>query len=342
MNRFDERYIFRRAMYDDADELMRFIADEWPKKNHIFAINKDFFLYEFQDGDLLNFVIAVNKSTNEIDGMFGFYPASDIKEKLDIWTCMWLTRRKGSTPFLGLEILKRMKSIVNYRYLTGVGTDPKTAMPLAMGKANHYGFKFKHFYMISEQTEYKISIIKSLPTPKKPTGTPPATLALIKSVNELSDSSKNAFGFSIPLKNEWYINKRYFCHPIYEYLVWEIISENENGILVGREIQQNGTRILRIVDFIGSPELLDGLFDEFFALKQNYEYIDFYVHGVDDIHIMNAGFTLKTEDDGNVIPHYFEPFIQSNIDVYGTSEIPNVRMCKADADLDRPNICQNL
>ena len=337
MSRFDEGYIFRQALVDDTAKLMKFINTEWPKKNHIFATNKDFFLYEFQDGELLNFVIALNRSTDEIDGMFGFYPASKIKETLDIWTCMWLTRRKGSMPFLGLEILKRMKNIVNYRYLTGVGTDLKTAMPLARDMANHFVFKYKHFYMLSEKEEYKVANIVKLPVTVKQEGIPPTSLTRISKINEISECVKNSFYSSIPLKDLWYVNKRFFCHPINNYIIWEIASQSEKGLLIGREIEVNGTKVLRIVDFIGKPTLLDGLYDELHSLKQHYEYIDFYIYGVDDIHILNAGFVLKTEDDDNVIPDYFQPFLQHNIDIYGTSEVPDVRMCKGDADLDRPN-----
>ena len=337
MNRFDDYYDIRHARLDDTESIMVFIRDEWPKKNHILSTNKDFFLYEFQNGDLLNFVIAVNRNTRCIDGMVGFYPASDIKETLDIWASMWLTRRKGSIPFLGLEIFNRMKQITGYRFLGGLGTNPETSLPLLKNKASHFGFKLKHYYMLSKQDDYKIAVIATIPDLARPEGMSRNTLNLVKSMTDISDRAMCATRYSVPLKNEWYINKRFFCHPIYEYIVWEIKADSGNGILVGREVELNGAKILRIVDFIGEQGLLDGLYDEFSALKQGYEYIDFLVHGIDEAHLTNAGFTLKTEQDGNVIPHYFEPFVQSNIEIYGTSEYPDVRMCKADADMDRPN-----
>ena len=143
----------------------------------------------------------------------------------------------------------------------------------------------------------------------------------------------------IPKKDEWYINKRFFSHPVYKYLVWKITGANESGLLVGREVEVNDAKILRIVDFLGNPNLLDGLYTEFRKMleKNNYEYIDFYVYGIEDAHLENAGFILKTEEDRVIIPNYFEPFDQRNIEIYGTSEISNIRACKADADQDRPN-----
>ena len=45
------------------------------------------------------------------------------------------------------------------------------------------------------------------------------------------------------IKNEWYINKRFFRHPIYKYLLWKITdSAQEKGLIVGREIELNGAK----------------------------------------------------------------------------------------------------
>ena len=340
MNRFDDYYTFRRATIEDCDMIMNFIADEWPKKNHILAVNKAFFLYEFQNGKLLNFIIAINRKTEHIDGMMGYIPSSDIKETLDIWTCMWLTRRNGSIPFLGLEVLNRMNGIIGYRYLTGVGTNPQTALPLARDKASHYEYKLKHFYRLSDCKEFKIAAIKNIIVPDKPSGFSQLLLTPARDITETNDCISYASQFSIPLKNAWYINKRFFRHPVYKYLIWKIIKAGqEKGLIVGREIEINGAKILRIVDFMGAPELWDGLYDQFELLinTNNYEYVDFYVCGIDNIHLERAGFVLKTETDPNIIPNYFEPFVQCNVDIYGTSTMPDVRMCKADADQDRPN-----
>jgi len=340
MNRFDEQYIFKHATVEDCDMIMGFIRDEWPKKNHILAENKDFFLYEFQNGQLLNFAVAIRRETGRIDGMMGYLRSSNTKETLDIWTCMWLTRRKGSIPFLGMEVMNRMKDMLHYRILCGIGTNPKTALPLAINKANHFAFMMKHFYRLSDYGDYKIAKIEIPIIPSRP-DVRQFTLKPVNTINEIRACVESVGKLSIPLKNTWYINKRFFCHPIYKYLIWAIIvSGEEKGVLIGREININGRKILRIVEFMGSQELVGGLYDAFGSLidVNHYEYIDFYIFGIDDIHLENAGFTLRTAQDPNIIPNYFEPFVQENVDIYGTSEVPNVRMCKADADQDRPNI----
>ena len=339
MNRFDEYYVIRHAHLDDTELIMNFIRDEWPKKNHILSVNKDYFLYEFQNGELINFVIAINKSSNAIDGIMGYNPASNMAQTLDIWTCMWLTRRKGAMPLLGLEILTRMKNIVGYRHLTGIGVNTQSSLPIARDKANHHIFTMKHYYRLSDCTSYKVAKIEKKIVPTKPVSVSHYSLKSVKTISELSEASKKSAECSIPLKNEWYINKRYFCHPVYRYCVWEIVASKSNGILVGREIDVDGTKILRIVDFIGIEDLIGGLYDEFqiLAVENGYEYIDFYIHGVEDIHLINSGFTLRTKCDPNVIPNYFEPFLQENVEIYCTSDSACVRICKADADQDRPN-----
>jgi len=339
MNAFDKQYIFRHADLSDTESIMNFIKEEWPKKEHILAKNKEFFLYEFQNENLLNFVVAINQKTGQIDGLMGYIPASNKKETLDIWGCMWLTRRKGSAPFLGLEILYRMKSIVNYRIFSGVGTNPDTAASLARNKAKHHVFKMKHFYRLSDCCEYKIAKIDSKKQIERP-DIPQFCLEEISHMKDIEKCIEKACKATLPLKNTWYLEKRFLNHPVYEYCVWAIVkSDEKSGVLIGREIEVNGRKILRIVDFIGEQELLCGLYDAFELLidVNGYEYIDFYVVGIEDICLINAGFTLKAEDDNNIIPNYFEPFVQTNVDIYGTSEASDVRMCKADADQDRPN-----
>jgi len=318
---------------------MAFYGDEWPKKNHIIALDKNFVRYEFGDNENLNFIIAENLQTSCIDGAIGYLPSNRDKDNFDIWASMWLTRRKGSMPFLGAEIMNRMKGIINYRYLSGVGTNPKTALPLARDISKHHVYKLKHYYMLSRRDKYKIANIKTRILPQKPAGVPQTPLFQANGYDAVSSFINGAASRSIPLKDSWYINKRYFSHPIYRYLVWLISGAYEKSILVGREAVKDGVKILRIVDYIGNPDLLDGLYDAFAGLldERGYEYIDFYIHGIDETHLRNAGFTLKNDLGGNVIPNYFEPFVPENIEIFGTSEAPCVRMCKADADQDRPN-----
>ena len=42
-------------------------------------------------------------------------------------------------------------------------------------------------------------------------------------------------------------------------------------------------------------------------------------------------------EDGNIIPEYFSPFEQKNVDIYYMSEMDKPILFKGDGDMDRPN-----
>lgn len=65
MNKYDERYDIRLARYDEIDKVMEFIDKYW-KKNHIMARDRKLFEYEFLDGDEVNVMIAIDKSTIQL------------------------------------------------------------------------------------------------------------------------------------------------------------------------------------------------------------------------------------------------------------------------------------
>ena len=68
-----------------------------------------------------------------------------------------------------------------------------------------------------------------------------------------------------------------------------------------------------------------------------YEYVDFYCLGFEESYILKAGFTLREENDTNIIPNFFSPFVQENIDIWVDSSKEGCLFFKADGDQDRPN-----
>ena len=70
--------------------------------------------------------------------------------------------------------------------------------------------------------------------------------------------------------------------------------------------------------------------------KYGCEYTDFYVSGFDDSFIIQAGFSCIEEDDENIIPDYFNPFLCQNITIWADGKVKNCLYCKADGDQDRP------
>ncbi len=63
MNQFDTRYEIRLANSSDIDLIMDFIDKYW-KKGHIMSRDRDLFRYEYQDGNQINFILAIDKNTD--------------------------------------------------------------------------------------------------------------------------------------------------------------------------------------------------------------------------------------------------------------------------------------
>ena len=144
----------------------------------------------------------------------------------------------------------------------------------------------------------------------------------------------------LPYKEDWYIKKRYFNHPIYIYRVWGIALNGEIlALLFGRQVERGNEKIIRFVDFIGDIENLalagKGIKD--IIETNNYEYADFLLHGIPESIMNKSGFVRKIEKEGNIIPNYFEPFVQSNVTIWLEKSFKEMVVFKGDGDADRPN-----
>ena len=64
----------------------------------------------------------------------------------------------------------------------------------------------------------------------------------------------------------------------------------------------------------------------------------FPIDGIEDKILKAAGFTKREEKDCNIIPNYFEPFDQKNVDIWVRYKDKNTVFCKADGDQDRPRL----
>ena len=203
----------------------------------------------------------------------------------------------------------------------------------------------KHYYLLNEtmleDNSFKIAKISYKPV-REYTDVKAESI-IIKPIYNIEET---ASGFvpdkeAVPYKDLWYINKRFFLHPIRKYMVYEITSsENEaKALIVLREENAVQSKALRIVDYIGEQSLFSklGIFFENLIKSANYEYIDLYTYGFEEKYIVSAGFSERKEDDTNIIPNYFSPFTAENIDIYVRSPYENTVFMKGDGDQDRPN-----
>lgn len=342
-NKLDEIYEFRLAEEADISRIMRYIREVWDAE-HILGNNEEFFRYEFCYDGHVNFVLAVRKDNGRIDAVHGFYPASNEwgTTHFDIWGAMWSVRKeKNVSPFLGIEIGMRMAILVDARESMGVGIRPSTSARIHGARNEHFVGKMNHYYMLNHLSDYQIAHVEEK---KFPAEAKMSTVQMFPITTEIMLNKMYSFADTeqIPYKDSWYINKRFLSYPYVDYEVYGL-GESESAIkavLVLRRVRNNNRTAIRIVDYIGDIHMLPKiqcLLQK--MMDKNCEYIDFYCYGFEDEVIEAAGFCRREIEDKNIIPNYFSPFEQRNVDIYfNYTKEHKVRICKADADQDRPNV----
>jgi len=327
----------RFATLDDVDAIMKFIETHW-KSNHILAVNRTFFLYEYGDGERVNFVLAIDESSKELVGVCGFIKNTKDRNGSDIWGSLWKVI-KTNNPMLGLNILEYIPENTGCRTFSSCGIAPKT-LPIYEFLRFRTG-KLKQFYRLKDKKEYSIATVREkviLPYES------PANVSC-KTINHVEELvpflENNSPTNRKPYKDSWYLEKRYFNHPVYSYKVFGVATAHEKGILVAREIIYGKSKVLRIIDFMGSGMLLSALGPEFQKLldENDYEYLDCYCEGIDAERFNQAGLKERDGNDSNTIPNYFEPFVPENIDIYFfTNTEDKITIFKGDGDQDRPSL----
>ncbi len=339
MERARDDYEIRQANRDDIPAIMAYIGEDW-KKGHILSVNRALFEYMYLEPDgSVNMVIAVNRSKNRIDGCEGFLKASLGTGMFDAWGSIWKAR-KDARPMLGTDVLQYRRSLPGIRHSLGIGLNPNTSAKIHSRFLKEPVDKMKHWYYLADRAEYRLALVshRDAPVPLPEEGTWAKPL----------DVSAFAVAFDhmpqdtalVPYKDKAYYLHRYFAHPIYVYQAYGIYQKDAiKAIFLAREDCHEGRIAVRIVDYCGDEGFLYGIgryMPEFFA-KESVEYVDFYEYGFSDENFRKAGFCLLAENDTNVIPNYFAPFVRENVDIWITSPVENAKFVKGDGDMDRPN-----
>lgn len=318
----------RRIPLCEKTLIVDFMNEHWGSI-HPLVNNEQLFNYYYVDGDMTNFYVL--EEDEEICAICGYIKCSEDKNS-DIWISIWCAK-KGKNG-LGLTLMGNMKELTKANVISCNNIRENT-MPF-YNFLGYYPAKMNHYYRLSNLNKYKIATVneKVIPKSKK---IPDVNFEEINDIEHL----KNIFNIPSeikPHKDFWYINKRYFNYPHYQYKIYAIHKNNTVPAIVVFRINENDEGfVLRIVDFIGKPDdiyLLNGFVDEL-MIKYNCEYCDMYSWGVKG---ENAGFVLRNADE-NIIPNYLNPLLQKNIDYFFfTSEKENFMMFKADGDQDRKNL----
>lgn len=327
-------YLIRYATKADIPQIKEFIDKNW-KKNHILVREARLFEWQYTS-DKLDCVLGLDDNGN-IQGMLGFISYSDEDDR-DIATSMW--KANPGTGFLGVKLIMFLLNNEQHRTLFSPGINMKTSggiykrLDIATGKMNHW-------YRLRKMDNFQIAKIIDGDIPKY-------SQKQIESIVKYSDYDSFRLDFehqkyvskeSVPYKSMEYIKRRYFSHPSYEYLIYGLKDEGETRIVIVLRIQEcNDSKAIRFVDCIGDYKLIgsatafiDKLLDETKA-----EYIDMYEKGISREVLQSSGWT-DIVDTENIIPNYFSPYIQSNVEVNFCTTNENIILFRGDGDQDRPN-----
>lgn len=346
MNIYDKYFDFRLATSDDIDPIMKFIGDEW-KKDHILSKNRKLFMWqygneEYDDYDTINVFLMTDKKNN-IVGINGFVQYSNDPLLRYVSSALTAVKADVGVPMCGIELIKRFKEQIPANAYYSSGTREKTMIPVGKKVFNYTVGIMQQFYIVNPTiSDFKIARINSRTDESTyDNGIGILEPADMKLISEKYDFSSKYYNQGY--KSREYIQKRFFKHPVYVYKAYGIKKNSGDkyvGVLFGREIDVGDTRIFRIVDYIGDIKCLGEIGDALhrILLENNYEYIDLLAGSIEYDILKRSGFRLLKQNDENIIPMYFEPFVRENKFIWYQKSNPDIVIFKADGDQDRPNV----
>lgn len=326
-------YNIRFAGMNDIPTIMNFIDEHW-KKNHILARDRKLFEWQYINNNKLNMVVGEDEEGN-LQAILGYIPYDNGKKK-DFSFSLW--KAKSQTAFLGVKLMMFLMKEEPHRHMFCNGINMGTTSSIY----HRFGFKtgsLKQWYRLQPTSEYKIAKIENCIIPSV-TSSDGYSLKKIDSFEELFQEEKLFDTENIPYKSREYVEKRYFNHPSYTYLVYKIINLDgkTDAAIIFRTQECNESVVLRVIDFLGDYSLIYSITEQMDEIAKTVgaEYVDIYETGLEDEKLIASGW-LRVGNDGNIIPNYFAPYTQCNVDINFCTTDENIILFKGDGDQDRPN-----
>jgi len=340
MNTNKHRVDIKVADRSDIGEITRYYQKHW-RKGHIIADSKQYFLHEHLDDGKVNFLVASYPNDKTIVGLIGFTDYGGYGGYRHVTSTMLSVSADCKVPFLGIEMIKRLKELSKSTSYCGVTTDPVTIAPYVKRFLRHAVAEFDHYYIPNRDfSEYRVLINGQTNESIAQSITSLRMTEIFQFPEILGLQSVGVKQFNLPYKSIAYLNRRYFSHPIFKYRFFACLDSEENldGLLVARIEYASGRTVFRVIDFVGPLSLLNKISWKLKALiqKEGHEYCDLFCSKAASFLNANGCFVNRREN-GTTVPHYFHPYMQKNIDVlYETDCVENVYF-KGDGDGDRPN-----
>lgn len=345
-------YDIRFAEVDEYEDLREFLKLYW-KEKHIFVLSRELFDFQHLDkkNNRYNFVVARAKLDNEIHAILGFVPTSQYDDNISnlmVWPCIWKNRDDIKRRGLGATMYYHLKNSLDIETISILGISE-----VALGIYKYWNFKsgvINQYVMPNFQADEHLSegLLKHY---NAFTAFTEDTMFLTEvGFEEYSSLSENDEMFQEykQYKSKMYYLNRFLKHPMYKYKFLGIKDNSGKirAIVVVRSCGDGNVYCIRVVDYIGKIEHLNGVKNQIqkYLQENRYEYIDFVEVGLCDAELRRAGFVNRRDFDDIIVPNYFEPFVKANVDLdYAYKSVSDDAKCvffKADADQDRPNVLE--
>lgn len=336
---------------DDLPDLLRFLDEHW-KRGHAFTICGPLLDWQHReaDGDTYSFVLARRERDRELIGILGFLPTRRFDPALTadntVWLTTWKVRDDAADAGLGLRMLRFLTAAERHVAVGAItvnaGTQPIYArLGYRVGELHHYVLPN------ADVAQFELATIdRVMRRPPNADDDVNAVIAVQMDAEELSENAPSLDrlngGASAPHKTARYFAGRYLRHPIYRYGVYALLDQAAPcALMATRLAEHEGRRALRIVDYMGSADVLAraGRAIREIIVQQDAEYADVYNTGIDAAVFARAGFALVDPSGASLVPDHFEPFERRNVRLWFSMKSESVPVLfKGDADQDRPNV----
>jgi hypothetical protein len=321
----------------DVPQLMAFIDKYW-NKGHILSKNRAVLDWYYGQPEGCDFLLA--KRNNEIFAVLGFIDTERFYQSAtlapELWLALWKVRSDAASPGLGLRLILELKKRFPKRAITVLGLSDEAQKIYSL--LRYSVFSLSHLFIYNRQKlNYKL-LVGTLPAYQFTSFDGELTLELkpdaLHADEKLIQDVRQRGA-------EYFINK-YLENPFYRYQIYCIRTETNVAYAVLRAVTFDNVSALRMVDFWGDLRLLAESVIGFVHLveQQDMEYLDIYLYADEIPLLLSAGFISRAECDPSVIvPNYFEPFVQQNVDIKCAMEKGfSGPVFKADGDQERPNL----
>lgn len=324
----------KRLTVDELPAFREFCLINWGEPHPLIHDEKTFEYYYCRE-DGINFLVAKDTETGEILSAGGYIYASD-SENPDVFNSFLLSKKKGPLA-LSLSLLEEIKKITDCRTMSCNNIRPKVAAIYNfLGSETPWLNQYYRFN--TDMTDLKLS--------KNSEGNALAAGGTnewnrIEDLDDLCRFDFNRYKEQKPFKDYGYVKWRYFENPWLDYKCVSFGEESIYALLLYRIIEWDGSRIVRLVDYIGDRSRIDsiGLAVDSIIKETGAEFADMYAFGISPEKMAAAGFKMRTKETTDIVPNYLEPPLMENIDfMIQTSDASDFCMFKADGDQDRKRI----